>query len=565
MAGLDPADRRRGRQRLARRGTDASQRLRLGDRRHARRPDVWTLRARRAGTAVVASDIAADPRWSAEYRELALRARLARVLVDADQSLERQGARHTRDLPSPAGRPVRAAGTRLEPFAHLAAIAIERAQAMPADVSGEILDALRRSEDRYARAMEASGDGHTDWIVATDEFYASPRLLEMCGLPADAKFSGRADFVARFPVHPEDRERVVEAVNAHYAGSSTRLELDMRVLRRGETRWMHAIFLCSRDASGALLRVSTAVTDVTDRKSAEDELRLRKEELQRLMESVSDYLWSAEVAADGSNSYRYYSPVVERITGWPPEYLLESRERWVGLLHPLDRRGSTRSSGGSSRGPPNGWTWSTGSCGRTAPCAGCATARTGRGPRTAASSSTASSATSPSASSPPRRCARAKRASAPDRAFLRLVLGAGREPALHVPVEPGPRPDRILGRILDRQDALGTCQHDALVLVLGRAPGRARGPPALPRSGVLACRAGRNHPLSQHQRRADLRRAGSLQGLPGHRAQRHRAQAGRRSSARERSPLPQPDRALIRLVLAAGRKPALHIRVERGL
>ncbi len=260
------------------------------------------------------------------------------MLVDADQGLERQGAGDVLEIYlRQSGDPSAQQGTRLEPFVHVAAIAIERAQAMPADVGSEMLNALRRSEERYARAMEASGDGHTDWIVATDEFYASPRLLEMCGFPPDTKFAGRADFVARFPVHPEDRDRIVAAVNAHYAGTSNRLELDLRVLRRGEPRWMHAIFLCSRDASGALLRVSTAVTDVTDRRVAEDELRLHKEELQRVMESVSDYLWSAEVAADGSYSYRYYSPVVERITGWTREHLLESRERWLELLHPLDR------------------------------------------------------------------------------------------------------------------------------------------------------------------------------------------------------------------------------------
>ena len=289
------------------------------------------------GHPVVAPDIATDPRWSAEYRELALehglracwstpiKASNGKALGVLEIYLRRPG--------DPSGQSV----TKLDPFTHLVAIVIARAQAMPADVGSEMLNALRRSEERYARAMEASGDGHTDWIVATDEFYASPRLLEMCGLPPDKKFAGRSDFVARFPVHPEDRDRIVEAVNAHYAGTSDRLELDVRVLRRGETRWLHAIFLCSRDASGALLRVSTAVTDITDRRLAEDELRLRKEELQRLMESVSDYLWSAEVAADGSYSYRYYSPVVERITGWPREVLLESRERWLGLLHPLDR------------------------------------------------------------------------------------------------------------------------------------------------------------------------------------------------------------------------------------
>jgi PAS domain S-box-containing protein len=159
------------------------------------------------GHPALAADIAADPRWSAGYRSLALehglracwstpiKASNGRVLGVLEIYLRQPG--------DPC-----ASGTSLEPFAHLAAIVIERAQAMPADLGGEMLSELRRS----------------------------------------------------------------------------------------------------------------------------------KEELQRLMASVSDYLWSAEVATDGSYNYRYYSPVVERITGWPPEKLLESRERWVELLHPLDRR-----------------------------------------------------------------------------------------------------------------------------------------------------------------------------------------------------------------------------------
>jgi PAS domain-containing protein len=52
------------------------------------------------------------------------------------------------------------------------------------EVVAQRTDALRRSEERYALAVDAAGDGHSDWIVATDEFYASPRLLEMAGLPA---------------------------------------------------------------------------------------------------------------------------------------------------------------------------------------------------------------------------------------------------------------------------------------------------------------------------------------------------------------------------------------------
>jgi PAS domain S-box-containing protein len=199
-------------------------------------------------------------------------------------------------------------------------------------------EALRLSEERYARAMDASDAGHWDWNVLTGEMFQSARMKQLLGFPADTQFAGRGDWMARIPFHPDDRRCVEDTLAATLAGTSDRYEVDYRiVLETRETRWVRARGRVYRDGQGRAIRVAGSLFDMTERKSAEDELRLRKEELQRLMESVSVYLWSAEVAADGSYSYRYYSPVVERITGWPRERLLESRERWVDLLHPLDR------------------------------------------------------------------------------------------------------------------------------------------------------------------------------------------------------------------------------------
>jgi PAS domain S-box-containing protein len=73
------------------------------------------------------------------------------------------------------------------------------------------------------------------------------------------------------------------------------------------------------------------------RKEAEKRLGEREAELRRLMTSISDYLWSAEVDARGQCGYRYYSPVVEKITGHPPEFYLDGRERWLETVHPEDR------------------------------------------------------------------------------------------------------------------------------------------------------------------------------------------------------------------------------------
>ena len=71
----------------------------------------------------------------------------------------------------------------------------------------------------------------------------------------------------------------------------------------------------------------------------------------------------------------------------------------------------------------------------------------------------------------------------------------------------------------------------------------------------------RHAPLPFAQRRADLRRGGRVQGLSRRGPQHHRAQGGRAGAAPERGALPQPDRAVLGLVLGAGRGVALHLRL----
>jgi PAS domain S-box-containing protein len=172
-------------------------------------------------------------------------------------------------------------------------------------------DALKRSQERYALAVEAAGDGHIDWIVATDEIHVSPRLLEMCGFPVGAKFSGRADFLAQFPYHPEDRERAAAAINAHYASSATRMEIEARIVRRGETRWLHITLLCSRDASGALLRSNAAITDVTEARQAEEALRRSDARKGAVLETALDCV----IAMDQWGRIVDFNPAAERTFG----------------------------------------------------------------------------------------------------------------------------------------------------------------------------------------------------------------------------------------------------------
>ena len=76
---------------------------------------------------------------------------------------------------------------------------------------------------------------------------------------------------------------------------------------------------------------------VSERRDAEEAQRQSQDELRNVLAFIPDYLWSAEIDRNGHHRYRYYSPVVQKITGRPPEYFLPGPERWLGIVHPDDQ------------------------------------------------------------------------------------------------------------------------------------------------------------------------------------------------------------------------------------
>jgi diguanylate cyclase (GGDEF)-like protein/PAS domain S-box-containing protein len=133
-------------------------------------------------------------------------------------------------------------------------------------------EALRQSEARYALVVQATNDGLWDWNLASDQVHYTPRWKAMLGLDAADVGDSPADWFDR--VHPEDISRLKRDIELHLQGATQHLENEHRIRHRDRSyRWMLVRGMANKGDGGRPNRIAGSLTDITDRRSAEEALR----------------------------------------------------------------------------------------------------------------------------------------------------------------------------------------------------------------------------------------------------------------------------------------------------
>ncbi|HEV2492536.1 MAG TPA: PAS domain S-box protein [Terriglobia bacterium] len=179
-------------------------------------------------------------------------------------------------------------------------------------------DALRQSEERLRQIAE-----HVREVLFVMDFRGSGTLLYVS--PAYEKIWGRScqslyeSPMAWFEaIHPEDRERLAPAMERFLADGV--FEEEYRVVRPdGSISWIWDRSVPVRDASGAVVRSVGIAEDITDRKEAEEALRLSEERFRSLVEGVKDY---AIFMLDTEGRVASWSPGAERIKGYRADEII---------------------------------------------------------------------------------------------------------------------------------------------------------------------------------------------------------------------------------------------------
>ena len=130
---------------------------------------------------------------------------------------------------------------------------------------------MSQNEERYSLAMRASNDGLWDWNLKTNKIYYSDRWKEMLGFNDDEISDTPDEWLSR--IHQEDHDRVRASIDAYLEGTTSNFEIEYRIRHfSGNYLWMMAKGLAIRTSSGRATRFAGSQTDVSERKSNEEQM-----------------------------------------------------------------------------------------------------------------------------------------------------------------------------------------------------------------------------------------------------------------------------------------------------
>ncbi|MFZ9738257.1 MAG: PAS domain S-box protein [Prochlorotrichaceae cyanobacterium] len=210
----------------------------------------------------------------------------------------------------------------------------------------------QRVEERAARlylATQAARIGIWDWDVVNDRLTWDDRMYEIYGR------NGRLEETQTFntwesSLHPEDAEQTKRALQQALKGQSD-FQVTFRIVQpAGKVCWIEAYGLVKRDDQGHPLRVIGVNADITDRKTAEEQIQQESVFRQQILDNMAEGLCVCKILPDfPSIRFSLWNPGMEDITGytlaeinvqnWPKILYAnpEIRYRVIALMNTLRR------------------------------------------------------------------------------------------------------------------------------------------------------------------------------------------------------------------------------------
>ncbi len=192
----------------------------------------------------------------------------------------------------------------LEHFAELIGVALDNVR-LYQDAQKELAerrlteDALLESKERLRLALDAAHMGIWDWSIPSGHMLWSEQVPSIFGEAAKAFSGSYESFISL--IHPADRKKVIQQVNASLNQPEIAFHVEFRVNWRGQSIcWLEEKGRVYLDTRGQPSYMSGTVTDITERKMAEEKLTGANKNLERYTTVLEQRSGQLKVAAEVS-------------------------------------------------------------------------------------------------------------------------------------------------------------------------------------------------------------------------------------------------------------------------
>ena len=184
---------------------------------------------------------------------------------------------------------------------------------------------LKKSEETYRHLIETINDVIYEIALDGTVKYVSPSFKKMTGyLPEE--IIGTSFFRI---VHPEDMPKLLERLSSRNEADLAHFDLRF-ISKQNQVIWVRSL-PSKIFENGKVAGRAGILTDITEQKIAEIELKKSEDSFRNMVENINDVVY--EVSAEGI--VKYVSPSIEKFLGYKPEELIG--KNFFNYMHEDDR------------------------------------------------------------------------------------------------------------------------------------------------------------------------------------------------------------------------------------
>ncbi len=196
----------------------------------------------------------------------------------------------------------------------------------------EAYQMLRKSEERYSQIVNTANEGIR--IVDKNYFitFVNSQMAEMLGYKADELIN----IPLRNLIFHEELEKYDKRIETRVNGLADKSFESRLIKKDGTILWVLVSSTPILDKNNEFQGSFAMVTDITERKNAEIILQESEARLQKLLNSVTDYIYLVEIQKGNVTNTTHGEGCIA-VTGYSDKYFKGNYYHWFNIIHEDDR------------------------------------------------------------------------------------------------------------------------------------------------------------------------------------------------------------------------------------